>query len=145
MMGKMGRRMTFYLCFSWCFVNLMRWQIYLATSSRFWAISQMRVSATQKMLILSSDQMKCTSWGCEGVFLWWYDSVCVFVMWQEVVTCGGGGCCQMIAPGGTMCEEGVGVGVGGGRYKRHTGEEERRLYTTNRSPFPLQLSIHTSS
>lgn len=57
------------------------------------------------MLMLSSDyQMSATSSGCEGVFLWCYGCVCMFVMWQEVVTCGGGGCCQMMAPEGTMCE-----------------------------------------
>lgn len=37
------------------------------------------------MLTLSSDQMNGTSWGCEGVFLWCYGSVRMFVMWQEVV------------------------------------------------------------
>ena len=60
----------------------------------------------------------------------------MFVMWQEVVTHGGGGCCQMMSPGGTMRELG-----GGERSKeRHIGEEKRSLYTTNRSPFPLQLA-----
>lgn len=99
----------------------------------------------KKLLMLSSDQMNRTSWGCEGVFLWCYDYVFMFVMWQEVVTCGGGGCCQMMAPGGAMCKLKVGGGGGGRNEERSIGEEERSLYTTNRHPFPLQLAMHTSS
>lgn len=67
----------------------------------------------------------------------------MFVMWQEVVvTSGRGGCCQMMAPGGTMCEMKVGLG-GGGRGEEETrerrrGEEERSLtqQTAPPPPFP---------
>lgn len=45
----------------------------------------------------------------------------------------GGGCCQMMAPGGAMWEW-----SGGGRNKeRRKEEEDRSLYTTNSAPFPL--------
>lgn len=76
----------------------------------------------KKLLMLSSDQMNRTSWGCEGVFLWCYGYVFMFVMWQEVVTCGGGGCCQMMAPGGAMCK----LKVGGGWWRKKWRKKYRR-------------------
>lgn len=76
----------------------------------------------KKLLMLSSDQMNRTSWGCEGVFLWCYGYVFMFVMWQEVVTCGGGGCCQMMAPGGAMCK----LKVGGGWWRKKWRKKCRR-------------------
>lgn len=45
-------------------------------------------SSSKVLLLSSSDQMSGTSWGCEGVFLWCYGCVCMFVMWQEVVMSG---------------------------------------------------------
>lgn len=66
----------------------------------------------------------------------------MFVMWQEVVvTSGRGGCCQMMAPGGTMCEMKVGLGGGSGgeeSRERRRGEEERSLtqQTAPPPPFP---------
>lgn len=62
-----------------------------------WSLKQKKFSScchsesgsSSKVLLLSSnDQMSGASWGCEGVFLWCYGCVCVFVMWQEVVTSG---------------------------------------------------------
>lgn len=77
---------------------------------------------------------------------------CMFVMWQEVVTSGRGGCCQMMAPGGTMCEMKVGCERGrggGGRNERKTRRRGREEPRTTNSPFPfasqpavLQLLAH---
>lgn len=80
--------------------------------------------SNSKMLMLSSHQINSTSWGCEGVFLWCYGCMCMFVMWQGVVACGGGGCCQMMAPGGTMCE--LKVGGDWGRKKEARRKKKKR-------------------
>lgn len=49
----------------------------------------------------------------------------MFVMWQEVVACGGGGCCQMMAPGGTMCEMKAGGEWGEVEIKKEAKERKR--------------------
>lgn len=77
--------------------------------------------------------------------LWCYGCACMFVMWQEVVTSGRGGCCQMMAPGGTMCEMKVGWerGRGGGRNERKTTQRRGREEpgTTNNPFLPSQPAV----
>lgn len=55
----------------------------------------------------------------------------------------GGGCCQMMAPGGAVREIKVGGEMGGGGRNKELRKEEEdwSFYTTNSTPFPLQIVV----
>lgn len=81
-------------------------------------------SSSRVLLLSSNDQMSGASWGCEGVFLWCYGCVCMFVMWQEVVTSGR----RVLSDDGSWRSrvwDESGRGVGGGRNKELCKRRER--------------------
>lgn len=90
------------------------------------------------MLILFSDEMSGTSWGCEGVFLWCYGCVCMFVMWQEVVTSG-----RVLSDDGSWRNhvwDESGMGVGEEEIKKDAKERKRGALHNKQSSLPPPAS-----
>lgn len=81
------------------------------------------------MFTLYSDQMNGTSWGCEGVFLWCYGSLRMFVMWQEVVNVWGW---RVLSDDGSWRNHvwaESGRGVGEEEIKKKAKERKRGAFT----------------